>query len=114
MDCAGPKRGPNASRKLYARPSVKAGKQSTKVRKTVEDNFIWLMGCDLDLPYRCFWRMAEMLIFFGSGVNSIWKIERATEASMIDVEEASDFLGCYHQVCSPAVGSIVWTRNYVF
>jgi hypothetical protein len=29
---------------------VKAGKQSAKVRKSVQDNFIWLMSCDLNLP----------------------------------------------------------------
>jgi len=57
--------------------------------------------------------MTEMLIFFGIGVNSIWKKKRAAEASTIDVKQTSDFLRCYHQVCSPAVGSIVWTRNYV-
>ena len=40
MDWVPLKRGPKASRKLSARPSVKAGKQSTKARKSVEDNFI--------------------------------------------------------------------------
>ena len=36
-----------------------------------------------------------------------------SKASTIDVEQASGVLRCYHQVRSPAVGPIVWTRNYV-